>query len=88
MKVYKVIRGNSYTNNAEEIFFTSRDKAFGYIVGRYAESHAQPIATVRNNEMMKTFCYNADILFDIKNCTKYDYIIKSEYFYINIVNVL
>lgn len=88
MKVYKVIRGNSFTDNAEEIFFTSRDKAFGYIIGRYAESNAKPLATVRHTGVMKKFCYNTDMLFNVKNCTEYDYIIKGEYYYINVINVL
>jgi len=88
MKIYKVIRGNSYTNNAEEIFFTSRDKAFGYIIGRYAENKIKPHAIVRNTEGTASFCYDIEQLLNIKNCNKYKYLMNGDFFYINSITVL
>ena len=89
MTIYKVIRGNSYTNNAEEIFFTSRDKAIGYIIGRYAESKEKPHGVTRQPDWYNaSFCYNPEMLFSIKNWNRYRYLINCEYFYIDSIKVL
>lgn len=86
MKIYKVTRGNSYTDNAGEIFFTSRGKAIGYIIGRYAESQEKPHGRARQSSA--NFCYAPEKLFDSKNWNKYFYIIKGEFFYIDVITVL
>ncbi len=89
MTIYKVVRGNSYTNNAEEVFFTSRDKAIGYIIGRYAEAKKKPYGRVRQADWYNgAFCYDVDELLNIKNWNKYNYLMNGEFFYINSIKVL
>lgn len=91
MTIYKVTRGNSYTKNAEEIFFTSRDKALGYIIGIYAENKRTPAGRVRQADWWNAdFCYDVEKLFDVKNLSKYNYLNmkSSDYFYIDSIKVL
>jgi len=92
MTIYRVTRGTSYTKSAEEIFFTSRDKALGYIIGRYAEDGRTPVGRVRQADWWNaSFCYNAEKLFDVKNLSKYNYLnmkYSGDYFYIDPIKVL
>lgn len=89
MTIYKVTRGSSYNNNEEEIFFTSRDKAIGYIIGRYAESREKPRGRERRPDWWNgSFCYTAEKLFSLRNWNKYLYLINCGFFYIDAINVL
>lgn len=88
MTIYKVTRGNSYSNNVEETFFTSRDKAFGYIVGRYAENKIKPHAIKRMTGYKTEFCYDIEMLLNVKNCMEYNYLMNGEFFYIDPIMIL
>lgn len=72
MKVYAVVKGTSYTNNAETIFFTSKNKALGYIYGMMTNG---PRGYEKEKQWYNsTWCYDEHKLFDSKNWDKYVYV--------------
>lgn len=88
MKIYKVIHGNSVVENDKEIFFTSREKALGYIIGFYSRANEKPRAITKRPDWWNgQWCYNEKMIFDIKNWNKYKFIIGNEHMRIEAIEV-
>ena len=89
MKIYKVVRGSSYRAVEEEIFFTSREKALGYILGYLTKAkeqlHGYP---KQENSWEAWWCYDKEILFNSKNWNKFKYVYGLGFFYIEQVEIL
>lgn len=91
MKIYKVVRGSSCRAIEEEIFFTSRDKALGYILGYMTKTKEQLRGYPKQEDWWKAhWCYNKEILFNSKNWNEFKYVFNngSGFFYIEQVEVL
>ena len=77
MKVYKVTTAEHRVDK-EEKFFTSKNKALGYIIG-IMSNEKYPRAIVRQADgrwWNTTWCYDAEIMFDSKNWNKYEYVMN------------
>lgn len=74
MKVYAVVKTTSCSGRTTSIFFTSKNKALGYIIGIIKD---QPVkAYDKEKEWYNSvWCYDIDKLFDTKNWNKYKYVI-------------
>lgn len=91
MKIYKVVRGASYRAVEEEIFFSSCDKALGYILGCMTENKEilRGYPKQEDNGWKAQWCYNKEILFNSKNWNKFKYVLNNGFgfFYIEQVEV-
>ena len=77
MKVYKVITAD-HRKDKEEKFFTSKNKALGYIIGILAnEKYFAAIVRRTDNRWYDTsWCYDTEVIFDSKNWNKYEYVMN------------
>lgn len=78
MKVYRVVTTAYQKDTHKDIFFTSKSKALGYIIGIMKTQ--KTISAIEHREDGRWYnskwYYDIDQLFNIRNWNKYDYIIN------------
>lgn len=79
MKAYKVITLSHRGDTHNDIFFSSKSKALGYIIGIMKDQ-----VTIRGLERREddkwynaNWCYEVDDLFNIRNWNKYEYMLDN-----------
>lgn len=78
MKIYKVITAEHRTDMKEE-FFTSKNKALGYIIGcMSSEKHPEAIVRQADGRWWNApWCKDTEIIFDSKYWNKYEYVMNN-----------
>ena len=76
MKIYKVICGTPYNDCAEEMFFTSREKALGYIIAKFGIHQFSGYNKKEPYYSTNTWTNDPDKLFNIRNWNKYKYVVN------------
>lgn len=75
MKVYAVIKDTPYRKESEIVYFSSREKALGYILGVLTTRNETPRGYDKKEESYNAkWCYNKEQLFDTKNWNVYKYV--------------
>ena len=91
MKIYAVNKDTSYGRNVETLYFTSRDKALGYILGLYSANNERPRGYDKEKEWYNaTWVYDVEFLTSAKNCDKFKYVMAAgnASYHIEKINVL
>lgn len=77
MKIYRIVKNTPYKNRAEEKYFTSREKALGYIMGLVSKDTHMGAYSKNEEWYNATWCYDYEKLFNVKNWNKYCYVTDS-----------
>ena len=78
MKIYAVIKDTSYCKDVEKIYFTSKNKALGYILGLYRANNEQARGYDKKKQYYNaTWIYDLEVLMDAKNCEMFKYVMAS-----------
>ena len=77
MKIYAVIRDTAYTTNTELSFFTSHEKALGYILGIIAEKKESLRGYYKKDAWYNSeWCYDESILANSKHWNDFKYVLE------------
>lgn len=75
MKVYKVSVIQYRQAVLDEKFFTSREKAIGYVIGLFGDKDKYRAIERQVDWYNARWCYDTEKMFNVKNWNKYEYVI-------------